>query len=40
MRNPNNIVTLDETNDKDFEFVKITNLEPVNENVYDLMDEN
>lgn len=39
MRNPNNIVTLDETNDKDFEFVKITNLEPVNENVYDLLDE-
>ena len=39
MRNPNNIVTLDENNETDFDYVKITNLEPVEENVYDLMDE-
>ena len=38
MRNPNNVVTVDQ-NDTDYEFITITNLEPVNEEVYDLMDE-
>ncbi len=38
MRNPNNIVTVDQ-NDADYEFVKITSLDPINEDVYDLMDE-
>lgn len=39
MRNPNNIVTLDQQNENDFDIVKITELVPVNTEVYDLMDE-
>lgn len=38
MRNPNNIVSVDQ-NDTDYDVIKITNLEPVNEEVYDLIDE-
>lgn len=38
MRNPNNIVNID-TQDSDYEYLKISTLEPVNTNVYDLMDE-
>ena len=39
MRNPNNIVSIDTKNESDYEYLKITTLEPVNTNVYDLMDE-
>lgn len=39
MRNPNNIVSIDTQNESDYEYLKITTLEPVNTNVYDLMDE-
>ena len=39
MRNPNHIVTLDTSNSEDFEYLKLTTLEPVNQNIYDLMDE-
>lgn len=39
MRNPNNIVYMDNINDTDYDYLKITTLEPVNTNVYDLMDE-
>ena len=38
MRNPNNIVTID-NNITDYDYLKISSLEPVNTNVYDLMDE-
>ena len=38
MRDPNNIVYI-ENNDSDYDYLKITTLEPVNTNVYDLMDE-
>ena len=39
MRNPNHIITMDAPNSEDFEYLKITSLEPLNQNVYDLMDE-
>ena len=39
MRNPNNIVSIDTQNDLDYDYLKITTLEPVKINVYDLMDE-
>lgn len=39
MRNPNNIVSIDTKNESDYEYLKITTLEPVNTNIYDLMDE-
>ena len=39
MRNPNNIVTLDQQNENDFDIVQIAELGPVNTEVYDLMDE-
>lgn len=39
MRNPNNIVQMDNENINDFEYLKITTLEPVNQDVYDLLDE-
>lgn len=39
MRNPTNIVSIDTKNESDYEYLKITTLEPVNTNVYDLMDE-
>lgn len=39
MRNPNNIVSIDTQNDLDYDYLKITTLEPVNTNVYDLMDD-
>lgn len=39
MRNPNNIITMDEINENDFDIFQITELDPVNEEVYDFMDE-
>lgn len=39
MRNPNNIITLDEQNENDFDIVKIAELAPVNTEVYDFMNE-
>ena len=39
MRNPNNIVTMDDIHHEDFEYLQITELVPVDHNVYDLMDE-
>lgn len=39
MRNPNNIVTLDKQNENDFDVVQITELTPVNTQVYDLLNE-
>ena len=38
MRDPNNIIYI-ENNNIDYDYLKITTLEPVNTNVYDLMDE-
>ena len=39
MRNPNNIVQFDTENIDDIDYLKITSLESVNTDVYDLMDE-
>lgn len=39
MRNPNNIVQIDNENINDSDYLKITTLEPVNTDIYDLMDE-
>lgn len=39
MRNPNNIVTFDGQNDSEFDYIKITELSPVNTEVYDFMNE-
>ena len=35
MRNPNNIVTMDDIHHEDFEYLQIAELVPVNHNVYD-----
>lgn len=39
MRNPNNIVTIDEQHENEFDIVQIAELSAVNTQVYDLMDE-